>query len=404
MQPVVVAKPYAFVPPHRGNLWPSLLRRVTLGRFLRREGVQSASCRGTERLRASIAAGYGIVLAPNHCRPVDPFVLAVLGREAGRHLFIMASWHLFMQSRLQRFLLSRAGVFSIYREGLDRDSLKCAVEILTEASRPLVVFPEGTISRHNDRLSPMMDGVALMARAAAKARAAQGRGAVVVHPVAIRYRFEGDAETAVAPILDDLERRLTWEPDRASEPVPRIVRIAGALVALKEVEYLGAPQAGPLSERVPRLIDRLLGPLEEEWVRGRREAGVIARVKALRAAILKDMVSGELGDTETTRRWNQLRDVYLAQQMSLYPADYLAGTPPPERIVELAEKLEEDLTDTVRRLAPFHAIVDVGESIDVPSERARGTDGDPVIAAVRASLEEMLSASLAERWPGATLV
>ena len=231
MQPVVVAKPYEFVPPHTGNFWPALLRRLTLRRFLSRDGVESVDCRGVDRLRASIAAGHGIVLAPNHCRPIDPFVVAALGREAGCHVFIMASWHLFMQGRLQRFLLPRAGVFSLYREGLDRESLKCAVEILTEARRPLVVFPEGVISRHNDRLNPMMDGVALMARAAAKARATTGRGKVVVHPVAIRYRFDGDAEAAVAPILDDLERRLTWVPDPGAPTATRISRIAGALVA-----------------------------------------------------------------------------------------------------------------------------------------------------------------------------
>jgi 1-acyl-sn-glycerol-3-phosphate acyltransferase len=403
MQQVVVAKPYTFVPPHRGTLWPTLLRALALRRILHGYGVVEVECRGVARLRASIDAGHGIVLAPNHCRPVDPFVVAILGRDVGRHLFIMASWHLFMQSRLKRFLLPRAGVFSIYREGLDRDALNCAVEILTEARRPLVVFPEGAISRHNDRLSPMMDGVALMARAAARRRNAVGRGSVVVHPVAIRYLFAGDAEAVVAPILDDLERGLTWEPATGEPAVPRIARIASAVLALKEMAYVGGPGAGSLPDRVQRLIDHLLCPLEREWLRAARERGVIGRVKALRSAILKDMVNGALADDETARRWRHLRDVQLAQQLSLYPADYLAGTPPPERIVEMAEKLEEDLTDDVRHISPFRAVVDVGEPIEVPPDRARGTNGDGIMSAVRSGIQRMLAASLAERWPGAAM-
>src|ERR1700681_3372700 len=49
----------------------------------------------------------------------------------------------FMQGRLQRWLLCRAGGFSVFREGLDREALKTASQILVEARRPLVVFPEG---------------------------------------------------------------------------------------------------------------------------------------------------------------------------------------------------------------------------------------------------------------------
>src|SRR5947199_110447 len=69
----------------------------------------------------------------------------------------MASWHLFMQSRLQYFVLRRIGAFSIYREGMDRAALNLAVETLAQASRPLVIFPEGVISRTNDRLNPLLE-------------------------------------------------------------------------------------------------------------------------------------------------------------------------------------------------------------------------------------------------------
>ena len=119
----------------------------------------------------------------------------VFRRRSARRFFIMASWHLFMQDRVQTFLLRRAGAFSIYREGIDRAALNTAIDILAEAQRPLVMFPEGFISRTNDRLNPLLDGVSLIARSAAKKRAKlEPPKKVVVHPVAIRYSFHGDIQ------------------------------------------------------------------------------------------------------------------------------------------------------------------------------------------------------------------
>ena len=84
---------------------------------------------------------------------------------------MMASWHLFMGSRFQAWLLRRIGAFSVYREGLDRTAIKAAIELLAEARRPLVVFPEGIVTRANDRLAALNEGAGFIARSAAKQRA-----------------------------------------------------------------------------------------------------------------------------------------------------------------------------------------------------------------------------------------
>src|SRR5207247_2715646 len=97
--------------------------------------------------------------------------------------------------------------------------------------------------------------------------------------------------------------------------------------ARKEIEYVGASQAGGVVERLPRLLDHLLEPLEREWNGGRREPNTMARVKRLRTAILPDMVHGELTEEESTRRWRQLADLYLAQQLPRYAGDFLLDSP-----------------------------------------------------------------------------
>lgn len=393
MQNIVIAKPYEFIPPHHGNFWPKLFRKTLPGYLRKNYALERIECRGIERLDASVAAGHGIMLSPNHCRPCDPFVL---GDALGRPLYILASWHLFMQNRFQSFMLPRVGVFSIYREGMDRDALKCAIQLLTDAKRPLVVFPEGVISRHNDKLNNLMDGTALMLRSAAKQRAQNG-GKVVVHPVAIRYYFGGDLEAAAKPVLTDIEKRLAWQPQDALPLMERILKCGAALLSLKEIEFFGSAQAGTLAERIARLVDRMLSPLEDEWLKGRHEADVVARGKLLRAAILPDLIAGEIPEAEKARRWRQLEIMYLAQQIAFYPAGYLHETSvTKERILEVVEKLEEDLTDTCRIHGPMRAVVEIGEAIEVSPERQRSPDGDPLMNTIRDRLETRLAALLAE--------
>ena len=402
VQNVVIAKPYRFVPPHRGKFWWYVFRPILKTYLRRTAGIVAVECRGTGRLRASLAAGHGIMLAPNHCRPCDPMVLGSLSVALNRPFYIIASWHVFMQKRLHAFLLPRLGVFSIYREGTDREALKTAMQVTAEGKRPLVIFPEGVISRHNDKLNHLMEGTALMARGAARQRAAKNPpGKVVVHPVAIRYFFDGDIAAAAPAVLRNIEHRLTWQSQDHLPLKERMARIGEALLALKEVEYFGSAQSGSISVRLEQLIDRLLVPLETEWVKGRREKEIVARVKLLRTAIVPDMVGGNLSEPELQRRWRHLGDMYLAQQLSLYPPDYLAADPTPERFLETIERFEEDMTDVARVHAPMRAVIEVGEAIAVDPERSRGTEGDPLMNGIREQLETMLARSLARR-PAAT--
>lgn len=390
MANVVVDKPYRFIAPDRGRFWYSILQ-LLLRRQLRGDhGIASVECRGVEHLRASLQAGHGILLCPNHCRPGDPLVLGLLSREVGHPFYTMASAHLFMQSPLLAWLLPRMGVFSVYREGMDREALKTAIEILKTGERPLVIFPEGRISRANDRLGNLMDGTSFIARGAAKQRAEASTGKVVVHPVAIRYRFQGDIRSAISPVLEAIEQRLTWPPGTDLSLADRITRVGQALLSLKELQYLGQSQEGDVKTRLARLIDFLLGRLEVEWVKEKRTDDVFARIKRLRTAILPDMVAGELPEAERARRWVQLNDLYLVQQLSCYPPDYLATKPTPERLLETIERFEEDLTDKARVHAPIHAVLEVGEAIEVSTERDRGAAADPLMNAVGTKLEAML--------------
>ncbi len=397
MQAIVIDKPYEFVPAVQGPFWPWVLKWF-LPRWLDKNcGVTSIEHRGLEHLSHSYAAGHGILLAPNHCRPYDPLVVGTLVRALGKPFFMMASWHLFMQSKTQYWLLRRGGAFSVYREGLDRTAINTAIDVLVEARRPLVIFPEGAVSRTNDRLEALLDGTAFIARSAAKKRAKQNRGRVVVHPIALKYVFRGNLENAVNGVLNDIEHRLAWQPQTHLSMLERIRKVGHGLLTLKELEYFDRGFTGDFGPRIQRLIDHLLAPLEDEWGQANHTGGTIVRVKRLRSAIVPDLATGELDEAERARRWRQLADCYLAQSLSLYPPDYLRTHPTPERILETVERFEEDLTDTTRVHRPLHAIVEVGEAIEVGVEKVRGVD--PVMEQLEQRLKSMLAGLAGEGGP-----
>ena len=389
MQGIVVDQPYSFVAPYRGNILPHLVGRLLITRLIRnRYGVVSSEVHGAEKIRAAIDAGHGILITPNHPRPCDPMALYPLVRATRSLFFAMASWHIFMEGRLQRAVIRLMGAFSIYREGMDRTSLQCAIEILEQAQRPLVIFPEGAVSRTNDLLNPLMEGISTIARGAARKRAAGDGGKVIIFPLAIRYHFEGDLTETLEPVLEEIEQRLSWAPQRNMDLLTRIRKIGGALLSLKEIEHLGGTQSGDLWERTDKLIDHLLHPLEKEWLDGHQDGSVVKRSKNLRAVILKGMVSGDIDDDERDRRWQQFAALYLAQQLSLYPRGYLSSDAPAERFLETVERFEEDLTDFARPHPPQHVTLHVCDGIEVPTEKARGDD--PLMGQVEASLREAL--------------
>jgi hypothetical protein len=245
-------------------------------------------------------------------------------------------------------------------------------------------------------LQALLDGVAFIARAAAKKRSKQSPpGKVVVHPVAVKYFFGGDIRRACDDVLTEIEHRLTWQPQRHLPLLKRVIKVGSALLSLKEIEYLGQPQNGTIAERLARLINGLLGPLEAEWL-GRVQIGAaVPRVRNLRAKLLPEMVTGNISRLERSRRWQQLADIYLAQQLATYPAGYLVE-PTVDRVLEIVEKFEEDITDKARLHGNLKVVLEVGEAIEISPERQRGMSVDPLMVEIQQSLQTMIDRLAAE--------
>lgn len=395
-QDVVSDRPYKFVPPLETNWWPAAIQ-LYLPRYLwNRYGISSVVCYETERLKCSLKAGHGILLAPNHCRLSDPLVLGILARQVNTHLFCMTSWHLFLQGWFTSFMIRRMGGFSVYREGVDKAAISAAIDILAQARRPLVIFPEGALSRHNDQLMSLMDGTAFIARAAAKKK---GSTRIVVHPVAIRYYFRGDLQATLTPVLKKFEEHFGWKFQPEKPLLVRIRQIAEGLLALKEIDYFGHAQHGDVYQRTANLIDHLLVPLEKEWATLHTSSNVVARAKHLRKAIVSDLSEGNIGPDDRKQRWRELDNVYLAQQLSHYLRDYVGShNNIPEHVLETVERFEEDFLKFSRVHRPMKVAIQVGQAIVVSPERNRNVTTDPVMEAIELQLTQMLE-KLAQNLP-----
>ena len=391
MQNVFVDKPYEFVPPMRSDALSKVLRWTGLIRreLRKNHGLIGWECRNLDNLRESIKSGYGVLVAPNHPRTTDPLAMSFVAEQTPCLFYIMASWHLFHQGPIKKWFLRAAGAFSVHREGLDRQAVDEAVNVLVEAKRPLLVFPEGTTSRTNDRLMSLMEGPAFIARTAAKRR--QEVGKVVVHPVALRYLYEGDVERACIPVLEEIEHKLTWRPNSDMPLVRRIITVGNALLTLKEMQYGLSMVDGPsLRQRQTRLVDHLLNPLEEQWLGGPRHEGIALRIKNLRMKIFPAMAQESIDRAERARMWQMIEDTYLAQQIDCYPENYLTEYPSVDRILETVEKFEEDLTDVARVHGKMRVVIDVDEAIEVSGKREKSSDGDPLMVAIQRRLDGKL--------------
>ncbi len=399
---VVFDRPYEFVPPHRGNGWPSAIQRLRLvDRYLRKkEGVVDHECRGLDHFRESLDRGDGILLAPNHCRYADPLVLGWPAREAKTHLYAMASWHLFNKSRFDSFAIQKMGAFSINRETADRQSLETAIQILADAERPLILFPEGTTNRTNDVLKPLLDGVSFVARSAARRRQKTRGGRVLMIPVAIKYLCVSDMNAWADQQLDRIEQRLGWLKPLDQGVWERTVRLAEALLSLKEIQYFRSVKCGDLPKRRDQLIEFLLSQVEQRLSMTAKSLEVRARVRAIRTEVASRYFSTAVNAEEQAELRCDVAAAELAQDLLSYPDCYLHPDQVTDtRIVETIQRMQETFFGEADSTIPLKAVIQFDEPIVVPPEKAPRGQTDPLLKQLGDRLMSMLAALSTESRP-----
>jgi hypothetical protein len=359
--------------------------------------------RGLHHLKQSHSQGAGILLAGNHCRWSDPFVAAVLGIHVRRYFYYLASYHTFKQSRFEAWLSNRLGGFSILREGADRQALRACVDILTRAERPIVVYPEGTWFRMNDRLGPLQDGVGLIARQAARA----GKRPIVLHPIAMKYWCKDDPRPELDARLRRLEAVLSWPAQDHLDSISRIDKLAGGLLAVKEAHYLGRPPQGPLGQRIAGLVDSVVGSLEERHGAKRTDDLPLKRIRRLRQLLVKRLLEVAAQPSEEDAIRQALDDLLFCENINSYSLDYLRELPSWERLTEAVLRIEETAFDRVKEsVVPMGVVAEIGPALRVEdflsprgAARAELGGGDPLMVELARRLQAQLNGLLAQGPP-----
>jgi hypothetical protein len=388
-----------FWPPRPSRFWKAALaplRRYYLHRFY---GIAEVVVEGADRL-AQLGPDDGVLLAPNHSHDSDPHVMMEVSRRAHRPFAFMAAWQIFRTHwGIDGWVLQRMGAFSVDREGCDRRAIRQAVEFLSRG-HALVVFPEGEIYHLNDRLTPLLEGVAFMALTAQRElEKGQSPGRVWVVPAAIRYRYLDDVTPKLEEAVAELEARLFWKPRPGSALHERIIQLGEVFLTIKEKEKLGhvCESGGDLPARIARLTEALLQRLETEHLKKSPSAETVPlRVKALRRHLLALRADEKTEPAAREQARAALDDVQLVLQLYSYPGDYLSEKPSIERMAETVEKFEEDAYGAARPKGRRRARVRLGEPIDLKeavAERARGAAHE-VTARLEAAIQGLMKESV----------
>ncbi len=350
---------------------PWLVRwwRPLINRELRRgQKIVELDVGGTEHVERALADGEGVMVTPNHSFHYDSYVMIEAAHRCGSTFHFLTAWQVFAMSKWhEQLVLQWHGCYSINREASDLQAFKTSVDILRESPHPLVIFPEGDIYHNNDRVTPFRDGAAAIAMAAAKKAARP----VVCIPAAIKCFYLDDPTEDLKRLMTRLEESLHWRPRHDLALAERIYRFAEGLLALKEYEQLGQPQAGTVPERTVRLAEAVVSRLEQQHKVPNKGGIIPERVKEVRRAVIKAIEQDGTSPEAKSKLANDLDDLFFVIQLFSYPGDYVAQQPTIERIAETLDKFEEDVlrADFPGIHGRRRAVVRFGEPIPVPKER-----------------------------------
>ena len=145
--------------------------------------------------------------------------------------------------------------------------------------------------------------------------------------------------------MDQLEQHLFLRPEKNATLARRIYRFAEALLALKEIDYLGSSRAGTVRERINFLTSALLDRLEKAHGITTPEKNVPERVKRLRQIIIPQIHKAERKKQAPTSLQQDMDDLFFVIQLYSYPSNYISESSSIERIAETIDKFEEDVFD-----------------------------------------------------------
>lgn len=402
-----------FIPPREhplvlglaGALLP--LMAQSMGN-IREFHVAPDDLRHLDALRASRA-----ILAPNHPTGNDPYVMYWLSRQVKQPFNYLAAREIL--DGMMGWVMNHLGTYSVIRGVADRESLRCTRKLLGELERKVVIFPEGEIYEHNDKLLAFQSGVAQIGFWVLDDLQKQGKPLQMpLVPVAIKYRLADSPRTAIENSLNALEKALDLSAAGQLTAYQRLRRVADRVLAsLERVAGVTVPPEHTLDDRIPVLWQANL-----ERVARRIGTTVNAtQSPADQLHLLFHELKSWVGslpeeyhdyDERLFRKRVQdatplFEDLHRLQNFIALSGSYVAAEATGERFVEVLGRLEKEVFGQVRHTVLREARVRIAAPIPLETRYAEYRQNKrQVVAEVTQQLEGTIRELLRQAGADAT--
>lgn len=359
-------QPYQYFPPKRNALAAWLLGQYNRLRYLPRvRRVLGVTVSGELEALSARRRNSRLLLVPNHPTHADAYVYLEALRQTGVASHIMAAYDVFLRRRLNAWIMQRFGVFSVDREGSDRQAMQQAMQTLVNGPTALTIFAEGNVYLQNDVVTPFHEGAAFIALRSAKALAKQQQR-VVLTPVSIKLTYAQDVRTTLQSRLEQLAQAVEAPIEAGATPLQQVRRIGRAGLT-RHLKHRGieAPTIDSLSEFIRQATESVVAPLERKMdAVVKPDDTIIERIRKLRRIIHDIRIDPQRRhDHAAAAQWAD--QAMLALRIASYSGDYMQSRPTVDRVAETIEKLTEDFHDqTFPPLGDRWAFVHFGRPVD----------------------------------------
>jgi len=305
------------------------------------------------------------ILSPNHPTGLDPFAMFWLSRKLGQPFNYLAAREVLIG--LKGWMMNRVGTYSVIRGVADRESLRATRKLLGDQDRKVVIFPEGEVYEHNDRLLAFQSGVAQIGFWVLDDLQKQGKTLKMpIIPVAIKYRCCDSPRLAIENSLTDLEKALDLSRSTTLTAYQRLRRVGSKVLASMERDC-GLPVGDPdaLDERIRAVRQCTLARVAKRIGTQINETQEPADQLHLLFHDLKSWV-GALPDDANDydeRLYNKrvlesvplFNELQRLQNFIAVTGDYVAAEATAERFLDVLGRLEKEVFGDVRHKVPREA-------------------------------------------------
>ncbi len=401
-------QPFTFRPPRRNRLLIALTKLILPREIRRKLKVTRIEIGDEDLAKLKSQQSKRCLLMPSHSGGFEPYIILHLSKLLGDDYHFLAAMEAFEKSPLTGWFMQRLGAYSIIRGTADRPSFQMTRQILVEARRWLVIFPEGQTVWQNDTVIPFQQGVVQLAFKAYETAARQDEAAsLLCVPISIKYAYLEDMRHQREASLRRLETSLL--PSGGATPqsaYERLRRIGKAVLAANEKSHRLEPdEDASFDDRIQRMKETIIRRIERQLdLTPRAEQSLLDRTRALFNAVdrivYEEPPTSQYEQKLAGERQQAARDLYddmwrVLQLIAIYDG-YVRESLTVERFMDVLCLLEMEVFGQRRIWGPRKAMVRVGESVDLRDHfSAYKTDKRGVIREVTQAVESQVRQMLA---------